>query len=102
MPQPRTKRKHLLYSLLTILFVVLALELGLHVIDFVASRVKQSPHQATFTMQLANGYSGYLPTPQQHAWGGYETWPARSSRLEVEAEPKICAAVLQLLKQVKD
>jgi len=48
MPQPRTKREHLLYSLLTILLVVLALELGLHVIDFVASRVKQSPHQIPF------------------------------------------------------
>ena len=49
MPQPRTKkRKNLLYSLITILFVVLALEFGLHAIDFMASRVKKSPHQAPF------------------------------------------------------
>ena len=25
-------------------------------------------------IELANGYNGYLPTPQQHALGGYETW----------------------------
>ncbi|MFG0295066.1 MAG: neutral/alkaline non-lysosomal ceramidase N-terminal domain-containing protein [Maioricimonas sp. JB045] len=59
-----------------------------------------SPLEKTFTMELANGYSGYLPTPQQHAWGGYETWPARSSHLEVEAEPKIQAELLRLLQDV--
>jgi lysophospholipase L1-like esterase len=49
MPLPRTKkRKNLLYSVITILFVVIALELGLHAIDFVVSRVKHSPHQAPF------------------------------------------------------
>ncbi|MBM3335613.1 neutral/alkaline non-lysosomal ceramidase N-terminal domain-containing protein, partial [Candidatus Sumerlaeota bacterium] len=40
---------------------------------------KQSPFKATFIIELANGFSGYLPTPEQHGWGGYETWPARSS-----------------------
>ena len=34
---------------------------------------KQSPHDDTFTMELANGYGGYLPTARQHALGGYET-----------------------------
>jgi hypothetical protein len=58
---------------------------------------QQSPHDATFTIELANGYGGYLPPPQQHQWGGYETWPARSSYLEIQAEPKIRAAVLRLL-----
>jgi neutral ceramidase len=62
---------------------------------------QQSPHAATFTIELANGYGGYLPPPQQHAWGGYETWPARSSFLEVQAEPKIRTAVLRLLHEVK-
>ena len=62
---------------------------------------KRSPLKPTFTMQLANGYSGYLPPPQQHEWGGYETWPARSSHLEVQAEPKIRDTVLELLKQVR-
>jgi neutral ceramidase len=59
-----------------------------------------SPFPATFTIELANGFFGYLPTPQQHIWGGYETWPARSSLLEVQAEPKIRKTILRLLKQV--
>lgn len=32
-------------------------------------------------------------------FGGYETWPARSSYSEVQAEAEIRAAVLELLKQ---
>ncbi len=59
-----------------------------------------SPLKPTFVIEIANGYHGYLPTPQQHQWGGYETWPARSSCLEIEAEPKIRAAVLDLLERV--
>jgi len=54
----------------------------------------------TFTIELANAYSGYLPSPQQFTWGGYETWPARSSFLEEQAEPKIRATLLQLLEQL--
>jgi neutral ceramidase len=48
-----------------------------------------SPFARHFTISLANGYNGYLPTPQHHAWGGYETWRARSSYLETQASPKI-------------
>lgn len=61
---------------------------------------EQTPLKHTFTIELANGYNGYLPTPQQHEWGGYETWRARSSYLAVDAEPKIRATLLELLKQV--
>jgi hypothetical protein len=64
--------------------------------------IKQgSPFKATFTIELANGYYGYLPTPQQHQWGGYETWDARSSCLEVGAEPAIRETVLELLRAVR-
>ncbi len=35
---------------------------------------EQSPFKPTFTIELANGYAGYLPTVEQHALGGYETW----------------------------
>ncbi len=63
---------------------------------------RQSPLKPTFTIELANGYNGYLPTPEQHQLGGYETWRARSSYLEVEAAPKITAAVLQLLRKVRE
>ncbi len=61
---------------------------------------ERSPFKSTFTIELANGAGGYLPTPQQHKWGGYETWPARSSLLEVQAEPKIRATILELLNQL--
>jgi hypothetical protein len=59
-----------------------------------------SPFGATFSMELANGSSGYLPTPTQHALGGYETWPARSSYLEIEAETKIRQTALELLREL--
>lgn len=58
---------------------------------------KQSPLKPTFTIELANGYGGYLPTPAQHRLGGYETWRARSSFLEVDAETKLRARVLEML-----
>ena len=61
---------------------------------------KASPH--TFTIELANGYGGYLPTPEQHELGGYETWPARSSFLEIQAEPKIRDELLRLLRGVRE
>jgi neutral ceramidase len=61
---------------------------------------KSSPLKNTFTIELANGYNGYLPTPAQHALGGYETWRARSSYLEVEASVKIMAALKDLIAGV--
>lgn len=60
----------------------------------------ESPTPTTFTIELANGCDGYIPPPKQHKLGGYETWRARSSCLEVDAEPKIRAVVLDLLNQV--
>jgi hypothetical protein len=62
---------------------------------------KRSPLKPTFTIELANGYNGYLPTPAQHGLGGYETWRARSSYLETEASVKIVDTLLDLFKQVK-
>jgi hypothetical protein len=61
---------------------------------------QKSPLKQTFTIELANGYNGYLPTPEHHALGGYETWRARSSYLEVDASRAITAAWLELLKDV--
>ena len=54
----------------------------------------QSPFETTMNIELANGSEGYIPPPEQHALGGYTTWPARTAGLEVQAEPKIVAAVL--------
>ena len=61
----------------------------------------ESPVKPMFTIELANGYNGYLPTPEQHKLGGYETWRARSSYLEKEAAPKVIAEVMGLLQQLK-
>jgi hypothetical protein len=35
---------------------------------------KRSPFAQTMVIGLANGRHGYLPTPEQHKLGGYETW----------------------------
>lgn len=59
-----------------------------------------SPLATTFNIELANGAQGYIPPPEQHALGGYTTWAARTAGLEVEAEPKIVATLLELLEQV--
>ena len=60
----------------------------------------ECPVKPTFTISLANGYAGYLPTPEHHQLGGYETWRARSSFLAVDAEPQVRSAVLELLKSL--
>lgn len=62
---------------------------------------KNSAIKPMFTLSLANGYFGYLPTPEHHALGGYETWRARSSFLEVNASEKITETVLELLQSLK-
>ncbi|MBC8357205.1 MAG: hypothetical protein H8E66_34980 [Planctomycetes bacterium] len=61
---------------------------------------KLSPFKPTFTIELANGYNGYLPTARQHALGGYETWRAKSSYLAVDGETKIRETLLKLLNDV--
>jgi len=62
---------------------------------------RRSPFKPTFTVSLANGYNGYLPTPEHHALGGYETWRAKSSYLEVDASPKITVRALELLHTLR-
>lgn len=60
----------------------------------------KSPFQQSFTIELANGSYGYLPTPYQHELGGYETWYS-TSRFEVEASRKIVAALLKMFSNIK-
>jgi hypothetical protein len=59
-----------------------------------------SPFAKTFTMELANGYGGYLPPREQHELGGYESWPARSSFLAVDAEEKIRSTLIGMLRSL--
>lgn len=58
-------------------------------------------HPGSFTVSLANAYHGYLPTPEHHRLGGYETWRARSSCLEVEASTKIVKAIGELMAELE-
>jgi len=49
-------------------------------------KLKQdSPLKSKFIVSLANGYNHYLPSVEHHRLGGYETWRAQSSYLEVGA-----------------
>ncbi len=60
----------------------------------------KAPFPRTFTIGLANGYFGYLPTPAQHVLGGYETWVG-TNRLEVDASSKITAALVRLAGEMR-
>jgi len=54
----------------------------------------------TMVIELANGSHGYLPPPEQHYLGGYNTWPMRGAGLEIQAEPIITEVALELLERV--
>ena len=62
----------------------------------------RSPFETTINLELSNGASGYIPPPEQHALGGYNTWPARTAGLEVQAEPKIVEALLSSLESLSE
>jgi len=59
-----------------------------------------SPLSDTMVIELANGGDGYIPPPEQHPLGGYNTWAARSAGLEVTAEPRIAQSAIRLLEAV--
>ena len=61
---------------------------------------KRTPLSKSFTISLANGSYGYLPTPEHHQLGGYETWLG-TNRVEVEASRKITDCALELLSELK-
>lgn len=62
---------------------------------------ERSPFAETFTIELANGSFGYLPTPEQHRWGGYETWLG-TNYVEKDASTKIVSTLLDLFQSLKD
>jgi hypothetical protein len=61
---------------------------------------KKSPFKQTMLVGMANDYAGYLPTEEQHALGGYETWRAKSSFLEVKAATILQDTALGLLAKL--
>jgi len=60
----------------------------------------RSPFETTFVIELANGYHGYLPTPEQHELGGYETWLG-TSKFEKEASNKMVETWLRQFESMK-
>ena len=60
----------------------------------------RSPFKDTFTIELANGEHGYLPTPGQHELGGYETWLG-INRVDKEASRTVVAELLKLFERLK-
>jgi len=59
----------------------------------------KSQLQPTFTIEQANGSYGYLPTPEQHELGGYETWYS-ANYVEVKASRKIVSTLLEMFKKL--
>lgn len=59
---------------------------------------QRSPLGDAFTIELAGGSYGYLPTPEQHKLGGYETWMG-TSRFEVQASEKILERLLSMFTE---
>jgi hypothetical protein len=63
--------------------------------------VQRSPLRHTWAVELANGFLGYVPTPEAFTRGGYECCFGFQSRLEPQAGPKLVEAALRLLTQLK-
>ncbi|MBS0208716.1 MAG: neutral/alkaline non-lysosomal ceramidase N-terminal domain-containing protein [Planctomycetes bacterium] len=61
---------------------------------------QRSPFPRTFTIELANGSYGYLPTPEQHRLGGYETWLG-TNRVEVNASRKLTDTLVGMLEELR-
>ncbi|QDU63277.1 Neutral/alkaline non-lysosomal ceramidase [Planctomycetes bacterium Pan216] len=80
-------------------------ELGIVAIPFetfveIGLEIKErSPLHPTFTIELANGADGYLPTPEQHKLGGYETWLG-TNKVEYNASRKITETLLDMLESL--
>ena len=61
---------------------------------------KKSPFERTFLIELANGGYGYLPPPNQHKLGGYETWLG-TSRFQPQSSEILIKHLLEMLQELK-
>jgi neutral ceramidase len=53
-----------------------------------------------FSICLANSYGGYIPPAHEMDKGGYETWRARSSCMERDAEARISSEIVKMVNKV--
>ena len=60
---------------------------------------EKSPFPHTFLIELANGGYGYLPPPNQHDLGGYETWLG-TSRFLPNTSTLLTRNLLAMLKEL--
>ena len=60
---------------------------------------RRSPFPRTIVVSIANGYNGYLPTPEQHRLGGYETWLG-TNRVQEDASVLISKQLLEMLHEL--
>ncbi len=60
---------------------------------------RRSPFARTVVLGIANGYEGYLPTPEQHELGGYETWLG-TNRVQKDASVIITDHLLEMLGEL--
>lgn len=65
---------------------------------FAVSGLALKRHKPLFNIELANGWYGYIPPPEQFPLGAYETWRMRTSCLETGAIPKMLATFEGMLK----
>lgn len=68
-------------------------EIGLELKD-------RSPFPQTMVIGLANGRYGYLPTPEQHRLGGYETWLG-TNRVQKDASVILVDNLIEMLGELK-
>lgn len=60
---------------------------------------ERSPFDTTMVIGMANGKYGYLPTPEQHKLGGYETWLG-TCHVQEDASVIITKQLLEMLNEL--
>lgn len=61
---------------------------------------RRSPIQPLMNISIANGSHGYLPTPEQHRLGGYETWIG-VNKVQLDASVKMVDSLVEMLGELK-
>ena len=60
---------------------------------------EKTPFKKAFTISLANDTYGYLPTPAQHEFGGYETWMG-TNRVQKDGSVLINQQLLKMMSEL--